>query len=562
MSVFTIYADHELLYSSEIPNHMYSIVSPRCSLAIGEEGSAEFEILPTHPLYNRIYRMKTRIQFYQDDECIFSGRVTEVTTAMDLTKSVSCEGDLNLLLDSLQPPMAKTNKTITAFMEQVIAAHNAEVDSWKQFRLGNVTVQEAVDQLSIPFELSGYTDTKSVLTDSLVNVYGGYFQTRLGLVSESVARDDDFTTTLKNGSKGSAVSLLQTRLNTVYPNETQLAVDGIFGNRTQARVELFQTDHSLTVSGEYDRITHDALMLVLYGPETQDEVEIIYLDYLADPYYEEKKEITHLDGDVVYPDFPGKRSVGSSGRVVKQIQEWLISAGYSVGGTKADGQFGNKTERAVKQVQADNGLSQTGVYDQQTHDALMRHMYGEETVEVVTTPTNNQGIHFGVNIIDMSEEYPIDEIFTILLPIGKNDITISSVNNGSIYLENANAIERYGRIVKTYTWSNASTAATLLNYATEYLKTHTAVFPNNYTITALDLHLLDDTKERFTIGSWIHVTSEAHNIDEVLCCLEIELDVQSPENSSYKVGTFIPANFDSDTSDKVTSRSGNISRKV
>lgn len=562
MSVFTIYADHELLYSSEIPNHMYSIVSPRCSLAIGEEGSAEFDILPTHPLYNRIYRMKTRIQFYQDDECIFSGRVTEVTTAMDLTKSVSCEGDLNLLLDSVQAPL-NASKTITAFLTDVIAAHNTQVDSWKTFRLGDVTVQEAVDQLSIPFEISGYTDTKSVLTDCLVNVYGGYLQTRIGMAEGAPVREDDFKGTLVRGSKGAEVTLLQNRLNTAYPNEPQIHVSGTFGTRTQALVELLQTESGLTVNGEYNRATHDALMIKLYGPPSgTEEIEVIYLDYLADPYYEEKKEVTHLDGDVTYPDFPGKRSEGSSGRIVKQIQQWLIAAGYSVGSTKDDGQFGPKTTRAVKQLQTDSGLTATGTYDEPTHNALMAKLYGEETVEVVTTPTNNQGIHFGVNVIDMSEEYPIDEIFTILLPLGKNDINISSVNNGSIYLENLNAIERYGRIIKTYTWSNASTAAVLLQYATEYLKTHTSVFPNNYTITALDLHLLDDSKERFTIGSWIHVTSEVHNIDEVLCCLEIELDVQSPENSSYKVGTFIPANFDSDTSDKVTSRSGNISRKV
>ena len=42
---------------------------------------------------------------------------------------------------------------------------------------------------------------------------------------------------------------------------------------------------------------------------------------------------------------------GSSGSEVKKLQETLISKGYDVGSTGADGVLGKNTEAAIKQYQ-------------------------------------------------------------------------------------------------------------------------------------------------------------------------------------------------------------------
>lgn len=54
-------------------------------------------------------------------------------------------------------------------------------------------------------------------------------------------------------------------------------------------------------------------------------------------------------------------SYGSSGDEVKKLQQSLINAGYDLGSTGADGQFGAKTQAAVKKYQADNGLAVDGI---------------------------------------------------------------------------------------------------------------------------------------------------------------------------------------------------------
>lgn len=59
-------------------------------------------------------------------------------------------------------------------------------------------------------------------------------------------------------------------------------------------------------------------------------------------------------------------SIGSSGEEVKKLQNALISAGYNVGSTGADGVFGKNTDAAVRQYQRDNQLAEDGIAGQNT----------------------------------------------------------------------------------------------------------------------------------------------------------------------------------------------------
>ena len=61
---------------------------------------------------------------------------------------------------------------------------------------------------------------------------------------------------------------------------------------------------------------------------------------------------------------------GSKGDEVKKLQNALISAGYDVGSSGADGIFGSKTASAVKAYQKDKGLSIDGIVGNQTWGSL------------------------------------------------------------------------------------------------------------------------------------------------------------------------------------------------
>jgi Putative peptidoglycan binding domain len=62
--------------------------------------------------------------------------------------------------------------------------------------------------------------------------------------------------------------------------------------------------------------------------------------------------------------------IGDRGELVKRLQAALISFGFNLGPTGADGGFGNRTKAAVKSFQISRGLPATGVADPDTLAAM------------------------------------------------------------------------------------------------------------------------------------------------------------------------------------------------
>jgi len=77
---------------------------------------------------------------------------------------------------------------------------------------------------------------------------------------------------------------------------------------------------------------------------------------------------------------------GCDGSDVKQLQEKLNAAGYDCG--KADGDFGKKTEAAVKSFQSNNGLDVDGVVGPKTLAALNAVLATPRTVTVTGALVN------------------------------------------------------------------------------------------------------------------------------------------------------------------------------
>ncbi len=63
---------------------------------------------------------------------------------------------------------------------------------------------------------------------------------------------------------------------------------------------------------------------------------------------------------------------GMSGKDVKSLQQLLISKGYSVGVCGDDGDFGENTEKAVRNFQTDRKLSADGIVGEKTWAELFR----------------------------------------------------------------------------------------------------------------------------------------------------------------------------------------------
>lgn len=77
-----------------------------------------------------------------------------------------------------------------------------------------------------------------------------------------------------------------------------------------------------------------------------------------------------------------KAKKGDRGPIVKEIQQRLLKLGFNIGPTYADGNFGSKTEEAVRSFQRKLGLRETGIVDDKTYEKLIFESYrlGDRTL--------------------------------------------------------------------------------------------------------------------------------------------------------------------------------------
>lgn len=150
--------------------------------------------------------------------------------------------------------------------------------------------------------------------------------------------------------------------------------------------------------------------------------------------------------------------------------------------------------------------------------------------------TSTQDIEFGKNMLDLTEEVSAEDVFTVLIPLGDENLTIESVNNGSDELVDATAVERYGRIVKTHVFDSVNTPETLLENGRRFLASNVNV-PVTLTVKAVDMHLVDPNASPIYVGDKVHVISAAHGMADELVCTKIEYDLENPANNTYTFGT-------------------------
>lgn len=114
-------------------------------------------------------------------------------------------------------------------------------------------------------------------------------------------------------------------------------------------------------------------------------------------------------------------SYGSSGDEVKKLQKALNEVGYSL---DVDGQFGTKTQSAVKSYQQKNGLSVDGIVGVNTWNSLSKLSSSSKTSNNTTTTTNK------------SNKSTVEELVTKNRPIYEKSENIISAENSLADWEN------------------------------------------------------------------------------------------------------------------------------
>lgn len=138
---------------------------------------------------------------------------------------------------------------------------------------------------------------------------------------------------------------------------------------------------------------------------------------------------------------------------------------------------------------------------------------------------SNQPIEFGLNLLDLNINFDGASYATAVIPLGKktddNELTIASVNNGSIILE-SDAVETYGRITTVVNFSDITDASKLKEEGQKYLE-NTQFNSLIIECTAAELHFQNENYDIFKIGQMVHCRSNPHVLDRDLPLSKISL---------------------------------------
>lgn len=165
-------------------------------------------------------------------------------------------------------------------------------------------------------------------------------------------------------------------------------------------------------------------------------------------------------------------------------------------------------------------------------------------------------IEYTRNMIEMTESTDNNgDIFTVLVPIGKDNLTVSGVSghgsggDGEVdpyvvswggakryVVVSKKAVARYGYIVKTQSFSDIESTSELYNKAVEFIKNNYD-YHTEYDVKAIDLKVLGEADHRISVGDKCRLKSAWHGVDEQdLYVISAQYDYINPENDSFKLG--------------------------
>lgn len=106
---------------------------------------------------------------------------------------------------------------------------------------------------------------------------------------------------------------------------------------------------------------------------------------------------------------------------------------------------------------------------------------------------------------------------------------------GSLYVENPNLIDIYGRIERKVEFQNIGDPNTLVRTATNYLM-NTQYDDISITLTGVDMHNLDINVEAFDISKKYPVYSAPHGVNKSMPITSLRINLVSPDDNELTLG--------------------------
>lgn len=163
-----VYADDTLAYDSRLED--YGLLGLNVTAALNKGGTASIVMPQQHPAYTSFTSYKTVVTVYQDNVLLFRGRALYPSDDFYNRRTITCEGERCFLRDGVMRPYVYQDGPAAIF-SHVIELYNAQVEPFKQFVVGTITVTDPNNYIRLESESA---EQISDTIDKLVERCGGY----------------------------------------------------------------------------------------------------------------------------------------------------------------------------------------------------------------------------------------------------------------------------------------------------------------------------------------------------------------------------------------------------
>lgn len=172
----------------------FSVLDPILNRKENKAGSLEFSMLPEHPYYGQLEKLKLGVTVLEDEKVIFKGRIRSSEGDFDNENELKAEGKLAVLNDSQCRPFKFTG-TPEELFEYFLDNHNSQVSDEQKLKKGNVTVTDPNNYITRSWKETA--KTWPLMNSRLLDTLGGFFVVRY-------EEDGDYLDWLKEFDKHSS----------------------------------------------------------------------------------------------------------------------------------------------------------------------------------------------------------------------------------------------------------------------------------------------------------------------------------------------------------------------
>ena len=158
--------------------------------------------------------------------------------------------------------------------------------------------------------------------------------------------------------------------------------------------------------------------------------------------------------------------------------------------------------------------------------------------------TNTQPVEFAYNLLDLASEVDGTQIYTAILPLGKDGLDLSALPDGDLTddlvksgltIYSKSGVATYGRITRHIKWDDVTVASNLQDKAKAALADNGLSMPETITCKAVDLGW-QDTVQHFRVGRMTMLASTPHGYNTAYPLMELSPDILNPGNTQITMG--------------------------